>query len=138
MQLVMTLLHKNMLRRIPSRCPAHARLPESPGSAISRFRGDALEPPLFALWFNDIIGHVVSTIVAVVIMWSISPRMTLLSFAPLVVIAVIASMAGQRIKKYREATRKTSGAVTGFIAENLWRSAGHQSGACRRRCHRLL
>ena len=118
MQMVMTLVHKNLLGRILE-MPGAKALPESPGTAISRFRGDVREPSIFALWINDIIGHMVSIGVAIVIMWAISPRMTLLSFAPLVVITVVAGLAGKRVKKYREATRSASGAVTGFIAETF-------------------
>lgn len=34
-------------------------MPDAPGEAISRFRGDVDEIRLFALWFNDLLASVV-------------------------------------------------------------------------------
>jgi ATP-binding cassette subfamily B protein len=55
-----TLMRKNLLRHILRR-PGASALPDSPGEAISRFRGDVFEIPLFALWINDILGLIGST-----------------------------------------------------------------------------
>ena len=49
----MTLLRKNLLKHVLRR-PGASALPDSPGEAISRFRGDVFEISLFALWLNDI------------------------------------------------------------------------------------
>jgi ATP-binding cassette subfamily B protein len=113
-----TLLQKNMLRRILQRPGARA-LPESPGEAISRFRGDVHELPLFALWLNDLFGNAVFVVVAVIIMLSIDPTITLVAFSPLIIIIAVANAATARIQQYRQATRKASGLVTGFIAETF-------------------
>ncbi|MCB0208978.1 MAG: ABC transporter ATP-binding protein [Anaerolineae bacterium] len=113
-----TLLHKNLMERILERPGARA-LPESPGEAISRFRGDVGELPLFALWINDLLGNAVFTVIAVALMLSINPWITLVSFGPLVLIVIAANSATSRIQAYRQATRRASGKVTGFIAETF-------------------
>ena len=111
-----TLLHKNLLTRI-FELPGAAALPESPGTAISRFRDDVNELPWFALWLNDLIGFSAYAIVALLTMWAINPTITALAFAPLAVIVLAANLGTRRIERYREATRKAGGQVTGFIAE---------------------
>ena len=112
----MTLLRKNLLRHILRR-PGAAALPDSPGEAISRFRGDVFEISLFALWLNDILGLVVFGVVAVVAMVRINPTIALLSLSPFVVVAGISFAATNKIEMYRRASRKATGRVTGFIGE---------------------
>jgi hypothetical protein len=53
----MALMRKNLLKHILRR-PGASALPDSPGEAISRFRGDVFEISLFALWLNDIQGGI--------------------------------------------------------------------------------
>ena len=113
-----TLLQKNMLSRILERPGARA-LPESPGQAISRFRGDVHELSLFALWFNDLFGNGLFALVALLIMFSVDPTLTLVAISPLVIIVAVTNGATRRIQTYRQATRKASGIVTGFIAESF-------------------
>ncbi len=113
-----TLLQKNMLARILER-PGARSLPESPGEAISRFRGDVHELPLFALWMNDMFGHGIYAALATLIMLNIDIRITLIAYAPLLFTFLVANAATSRIEKYRKATRKASGIVTGFISETF-------------------
>ncbi|MCJ7551188.1 MAG: ABC transporter ATP-binding protein/permease, partial [Anaerolineae bacterium] len=112
----MTLLRKNMLTHVLKR-PGASALPDSPGEAISRFRGDVFEISLFALWINDILGMLVFGVVAVVAMVAIDARIALLSMIPFILVGIMANSATQRIEKYRRASRKVSGIVTGFIGE---------------------
>jgi ATP-binding cassette subfamily B protein len=113
-----TLLHKNLLRRILE-MPGAAALPEATGVAISRFRDDVNELPWFALWINNLIGYGLFAAVALAMMLSIDPRMTVIAFSPLAFIVLAANLGTRRIEKYREATRRRGGAVTGFIAETF-------------------
>jgi ATP-binding cassette subfamily B protein len=113
-----TLLQRNMLGRILERPGARA-LPESPGAAISRFRGDVREMALFALWLNDMLGTVLFALIALTIMLRINPTMTWVAFTPLLLIGLVASLATDRIQAYRMAARRASGIVTGFIAETF-------------------
>lgn len=111
-----TLLHKNLLTRIFD-LPGAAALPESPGAAITRLRDDVDELPWFTLWFNNLVGYVSFMIVAVTIMASINLRLTLVAFLPLAIIVTVASVATERLERYRKAAREASGDVTDFIAE---------------------
>jgi ATP-binding cassette subfamily B protein len=112
----MTLLRKNLLKHILKR-PGASALPDSPGEAISRFRGDVFEIPLFALWMNDIQGMLCFGVVALVMMLNINPSITLLAILPFVIVGIVANAATSRIERYRRASRKATGIVTGFIGE---------------------
>jgi ATP-binding cassette subfamily B protein len=115
---VHTLLHKNLLGRILRLPGAHA-LPESPGEAVVRFREDADELPQSALWLNDLLANGLFAGIALLIMSSISPKITLIAVLPLVVIVIIARAAATHIVKYRKVAREAGGIVTGFIAETF-------------------
>lgn len=112
----MTLLRKNLLRYILKR-PGAKALPDSPGEAISRFRGDVFEIPLFALWMNDIMGMVFFGVIAFSVMVSINAQITLLAVLPFIAVGIVANASMTRIEKYRRASRKWTGIVTGFIGE---------------------
>ena len=114
----LTLLRRNMLKHILSR-PGASSLPDSPGEAISRFRGDTFEIPLFALWLNDINGMLVAGVAALVIMFTINAKIALFATAPFVLVIFVAAAATNKIEVYRRESRRTSGVVTGFIAETL-------------------
>lgn len=113
---VMTLLRKNMLSYILKR-PGASALPDSPGEAISRFRGDVAEIPVFALWMNDLFGTIVFSIIALTVMFRINPSITILSVIPFIVVGVIANLTTKKIVFYRRANRRAAGIVCGFIAE---------------------
>jgi ATP-binding cassette subfamily B protein len=112
----MTLLRKNLLRYILKR-PGAKALPDSPGEAISRFRGDVFEIPLFALWMNDILGMVFFGVIAFSVMLSINAQITVLAVLPFIAVGIVANASMTRIEKYRRASRKWTGIVTGFIGE---------------------
>jgi ATP-binding cassette subfamily B protein len=111
-----TLLRKNLLRHILRR-PGASALPDSPGEAISRFRGDVFEIPLFALWINDILGMLAFSAIALTIMVQISPTITGLALLPFIVVGIIAGLSTNRIEEYRRASRRSAGIITGFIGE---------------------
>jgi ATP-binding cassette subfamily B protein len=112
----MTLMRKNLLKHILRR-PGASALPDSPGEAISRFRGDVFEISLFALWLNDIQGGIAFGIVAIILMLSISPRIALLAVLPFILVGIVSNAATKRIEKFRRASRKATGIVTSFIGE---------------------
>jgi ATP-binding cassette, subfamily B, bacterial len=115
-QNTMTLLRKNLLKHILRR-PGASALPDSPGEAISRFRGDVFEIPLFALWLNDIQGSLLFCGIALVVMIGISPTYTGLAMIPLLIAGVIAAASTKRIDEYRRASSRAGGIITGFIGE---------------------
>ncbi len=111
-----TLLRKNLLRHILRR-PGAAPLPDSPGEAVSRFRNDVSEIPLFVIWINDILVGIAIILVSIILMIRISLPITLMALLPLLVVGVVANIAMQRIEQYRSASRQATGKVTGFIGE---------------------
>ena len=112
----MTLLRKNLLKHILRR-PGASALPDSPGEAISRFRGDTFEIPLFALWLNDLMGSIAFNVIALIVMVRISPTYTGLALLPFLVVGVIAAASTRRIDEYRRASSRATGVITGFIGE---------------------
>jgi ATP-binding cassette subfamily B protein len=111
-----TLLRRNLLSGIYRR-PGACALPESPGEAVSRLRGDVGEIPLFVIWINDVVVGLFVVLVAVVVMLRTDVSVTLLALAPLVVVGLLSSAASTRIGRYRRASRTAAGQVTGFIGE---------------------
>ncbi len=113
---VATLLRKNLLRHILRR-PGASPLPDSPGEAVSRFRNDVIEIPLFVIWINDIMTGLFLIAISIAIMTSINAWITVLALLPVVVVGIIANAASSRIERYRRASREATGKVTGFIGE---------------------
>jgi ATP-binding cassette subfamily B protein len=111
-----TLLRKNLLRHILRR-PGAAPLPDSAGEAISRFKNDVNEIPLFVILINDIAVGIGIVVIAIVLMVRISPWVTVMALLPLIAVGIIANIATKRIEHYRSASRQAAGNVTGFIGE---------------------
>ncbi len=112
----MTLLRRNLLKHILRR-PGASALPDSPGEATSRFRGDVFEIPLFALWLNDLMGLILFSIIAIVIMVRINPLVTLVAIIPFIIVGLISNRASRKVEHYRRESRRHTGIVTGFIGE---------------------
>jgi ATP-binding cassette subfamily B protein len=113
---VSSLLRRNMIGRILA-LPGARAVPDSPGEAISRFR-DEVEHVEEAVGLTvDMLGTAAFSSVAVIVLASINARITLLVFAPLVLVILIAERAGTRIREYRRAARVATGQVTGAIGE---------------------
>lgn len=110
------LLRKNMLVRILDRPGARA-VPQSPGEAISRFRDDVNNAADFTAQLPFLVGQALFAIAALVTMLRISIRVTLIAYAPFIIIIFVANRAMKNVEKYREANRKASGRVTDFIGE---------------------
>ena len=111
-----TLLRKNLLKYILRR-PGASTLPDSPGEAVSRFKKDVEEIPLFVILINDIMVGIGIIAVAIFLMARISPSVTVMALIPLIIVGVIANLATSRIEHYRTASRQAAGKVTGFIGE---------------------
>jgi ATP-binding cassette subfamily B protein len=111
-----TLLRKNLLRHILRR-PGASPLPDSAGEAISRFKNDVNEIPLFVILINDIAVGIIIVVVAIILMTQISPSVTVMALIPLLVVGIVANIATKRIEHYRRASRQAAGDVSGFIGE---------------------
>ena len=110
------LLRKNMFSRILNRPGAQA-VPGSPGEAVSRFRGDVDEVVGFLAQIPFLAGFGAFAIAAMTMMLRTNARITLIVFLPIAVMVVIANLAMKRIRRYRQANRKATGKVTGFVGE---------------------
>ena len=110
------LLRRNVFGHILHR-PGARSLPASAGEAISRFRDDVDIISRFLGWTLDPVGQVVVTSIAVVILASIDPWITLTVVVPLAVVLVVVNMASKRIQKYRRVHQQSIGNVTGLLGE---------------------
>jgi len=113
-----SLLRRNMLEQV-YRLPGAQAVHESPGEMISRFRDDVEHVEEALAWTADLSGTVVFSATAASIMLSIDARMTVLVFAPLVVMVIIAERLGGRIRRYRTEAREATGRITGMLGEAL-------------------
>lgn len=111
-----TLLRKNLLTHILKR-PGASQLPDSAGEAISRFKNDVQELPLFVILVNDVMVGIAIIFYSIYLMAQISPSVTLMALIPLIIVGIVANIATKRIEHYRSASRQAAGKVTGFIGE---------------------
>jgi ATP-binding cassette subfamily B protein len=111
-----TLLRKNLLTHILKR-PGASQLPDSAGEAVSRFKKDVEELPLFVILINDVMVGLAIIAYSIYLMTQISPSVTLMALIPLVIVGIVANIATKRIEHYRSASRQSAGKVTGFIGE---------------------
>ena len=115
---VEALLRKNIVVNLLRRPGAEA-LPVSAGDAISRLRGDVAEVADFPTWLPDVLGHVSFAVLAMIIMWTINPTITLIAVLPLIAVIVVGHYTQSHILHYRAASRAATGAVTGLLGEIL-------------------
>ena len=111
-----TLIRKNLLTHILKR-PGASQLPDSPGEAVSRFKTDVDQIPLFVILVNDVLVGVLIIVYAIILMTSISVSVTIMALIPLVIVGIVANIATSRIEHYRRASRQAAGNVSGFIGE---------------------
>jgi ATP-binding cassette subfamily B protein len=110
------LLRHNLFKRILA-LPGAKALPISPGDAISYFRDDTRQAEDAISWTLDMIGMIAFSVLAVIILMSINVTLTLLVFAPLVVVVAISQSASGRIQRYRRASRETAAVVSDNLGE---------------------
>ncbi|WP_068776315.1 ABC transporter ATP-binding protein [Paenibacillus sp. FJAT-26967] len=110
------IIRHNMLESILKQPGARA-LPCAPGEAISTFREDVEQLADMLRFYNLLPVKVTFTAAAAAILWAVSPEITLLVFVPLTVILISGQVAGTRLQKLREASRKAESGIAGFIGE---------------------
>ena len=99
------------------RKPGAQALPDSPGEAISRFRGDVKIIGDILEKLNFLIEWTIFAVVGMIIMLRIQPLITVIVVIPLSIIVFAASLAKKWIQKFHREAREATGKVTGFIAE---------------------
>ena len=115
-QLVGALLRKNLLLRILQH-PGARSLPASPGEALSRFRDDVYAMTGVLSWALDPVGQALMLMIALSVLISINPLLTLTVVVPLFVALIVVQRTTQRIQTYRRANQEAIGAVTGLLGE---------------------
>jgi ATP-binding cassette subfamily B protein len=112
------LLRKNILANILRR-PGATALAVSPGDAINRFSDDVGEVADFPTWIPHVLGHLLFALLAVGIMFQISPTITLVVVLPMVGVAALTNAARNRLLRYWHARRDAASDVSGFLGEIL-------------------
>lgn len=113
---IAALLRNNMFTQILKR-PGGKAFPDSPGEAVSRFRGDVDEVAFYMAESLILVGFGFFALVAIFVMLKINAQITLIVLIPIMVVIIATNLATKAIQKYREADRKAAGRVTGFIGE---------------------
>lgn len=111
-------LRRSMLRWIYT-LPGAQPVSETPGEVVSRFRDDVNHTTEAFDFTVDLIGSIVSSIVAVIILLTIDPLITAVVFTPIVIVIVVTARTGTRIRRYRREARDATEAITGFLGETL-------------------
>jgi ATP-binding cassette subfamily B protein len=112
------LLRRNLFAGVLQGYGSHG-LPLSGGEIVSRFRddpqiiGDALDAVC------DLIGRSFFAVGAGVVMWRISPVITVTLIVPLLLCSFVTELLGSKIMAYRAASRVATGALTGFLGDLL-------------------
>ena len=110
------LLRRNILAAILQQ-PGAAAMKHTPGDALNRFREDAQYAEDAISWTLDVIGMGSFAIVSIGILLSISTRITLFVFVPLIGVVAASQMAARRIYSLRKSSREATGKVTSAISE---------------------
>jgi len=112
------LLRSNVVGNV-LRQPGAQPLAVSPGDAITRLDDDAADFADFPTWLPELTGHLIFTAVAFAIMLRINATITLVAALPLLAVAFLSRFAWQRFLRYYHESRRSDGAVTGFLGEIL-------------------
>ncbi|GGH50377.1 HlyB/MsbA family ABC transporter [Paenibacillus silvae] len=115
---VASLLRKNVLQHILKRSVTKEPA-TSVGDSISRFRDDIDEIAGFVGWTADLIYRPIFAIVALLIMFQINYKLTLIIFVPLALLMIVSNIAKTYVEKYRRESRQATGLVTGFISDTF-------------------
>ena len=110
------LLRRNVLASLLRR-PGAVAPPVTSGEALNRFLHDVGEVTDFPTWLPDVGGKAITTVVALAIMASIHPTLTLVVCLPLLVTLAVGRLAWARFLRYTAAEREASSAVSSFLGE---------------------
>lgn len=112
------LLRHNLLWHLLNR-PGALALPYATGETISRFRDDVNVAEDSLDWSDEIIGQGIITGVAVVILLSIDPGLTVAVVAPLLLVIILAQRVSGALGRYRAASSQAASEVAGAIGDML-------------------
>jgi ATP-binding cassette subfamily B protein len=113
---VAALLRTNLFTHILKRPGARA-VPNSPGEAVSRFRGDVDEIAFYLSESLIVVAFGFFTLASIIVMLRIDITIALVVTLPLLIVILVANVSQKAVHKYRQASRESAGKVTGFIGE---------------------
>ncbi|WP_152364919.1 ABC transporter ATP-binding protein [Microlunatus speluncae] len=115
-----TTLRVNALRSIlTARGSAANRIPHSSGEAVSRFRDDVRDIVQVADNAVDLFAAVIFTAVAVAIMSTINPLITVVLAGPLVAILILNRALSELVRRVHRRARELGAMVTAHIGETF-------------------
>jgi ATP-binding cassette, subfamily B, bacterial len=109
-------LRHNLFRRILAR-PGAKAIPGSVGAALSTLSDDASVIEDTADWTLDQTGMMLFGVIALLLLFGIDGRLTLLVFVPIILVLSLAHWAGARIEVLRRKSRESTASVSGFVGE---------------------
>ncbi|MFI7107928.1 ABC transporter ATP-binding protein [Nonomuraea sp. NPDC050227] len=113
-----TLLRANVLGSVlTARGPVAARLPRSPGESLARLRDDVAELVELADESVPLAGGVLFGGVALAVMVSIDPVVTVALVVPMLAIGVLSRLMGRVIRRRHQRARELGAGVTAFVGE---------------------
>jgi ATP-binding cassette subfamily B protein len=115
---IMALLQRNLVAGILKR-PGAVPMSVTSGEALSRFDNDVGETADFPLWLPVVFAEVIFSIVAVVILLTINPLITLIICLPLIGVIFVTHIAWARMLTLYRETRVADEASIGFLSELL-------------------
>lgn len=126
------LLRANLLELILQRPGAQA-LPYSVGEALSRFRDDVDVVQDFMSTVYNAVAMGAFALIAFGVMLSINAWMTVVVFAPMVLITLLVNQARERIVTYRQASQAATGRITEVLGEMFGAVAAIQTAQAEER-----
>lgn len=108
-----SLLRRNMLEQLITSNSEK----NSVGDTIIKFREDADQIETSISWTLDVTGKVIFSMFSFILLFTISSKITLLIFLPLIFIITVSNLSNRKLKKYRHASRNSSTELASFVGE---------------------
>ncbi|MEV4475937.1 ABC transporter ATP-binding protein [Nonomuraea sp. NPDC049504] len=113
-----SLLRSNVLRSLlTARGPAAARLPHSSGEAVARMRDDVADAVDFTDESVSLFGTAVFAAVALPILASVDPLITLVLVVPMIAAGVLSRTMRQVVARLHGRARRLGATVTAYVGE---------------------
>lgn len=91
----------------------------SRGQVFTRLRDDARSLAVFVAWIPDPVGQAVAAGLAIGVLFSVSPRLTVLVVIPLLVVLLLANALSPVVRRLRERAQNATADAVGFARDTL-------------------
>lgn len=113
-----SLMRRNVLQAVLQK-PGAVPLPMTTGDALHRLDSDLADYADFPTWTPELLGHLLFTLVALVVMGQIAPLITAVALLPLFGLFFLNRFAWARFLRLGHESRQADSQVTGFLGEIL-------------------